>query len=750
MSPSLNVIALISGGKDSFFSILHCLANGHSVVALANLRPPLPSDGTALEEDINSFMYQTVGHTIIPLYEEALGLPLYRQEIFGGAINSERDYAAPKSHQGQDETESLVPLLEKIKAAHPEVNAISTGAILSTYQRTRVESVALRLGLTPLSFIWQYPFLPPYKESALLRDMTAVGQDARIIKVASGGLDETFLWESVADPRTITRLGNAVGRFSENGDGAVLGEGGEFETLAVDGPSVLWKKRIEVEPDRVIVGDGGTAIWTGKAARVVAKEGGETAGLDALRIPDLWDNEFNKVLETLETERESSADMSTLTTTSSQTSDRQAIPQNLLHSTKSIFTLSNRTRPLIPSESDDPEETEASKQLFWVLADIVDVLIRVDSLDASSILHTTLLLRNMPDFASVNKVYNKFFTTPNPPSRVTVACGDALPAGVDVMLSITAARTPPPDSTSPASQSKKAERQGLHVQSRSYWAPANIGPYSQAISTPLILNDIDTNTSTKPEVVYIAGQIPLIPASMDVYTSHGFIGQTVLALQHLFRIGRTMKVRHWVAGVAYISDCSDAEALTRVRIAQSAWREIHAPPTTQAGDENEDEAEDVDPWYTKHQWQAPPFNDDIQRAALPDRSRDKQSAERTPCFVVQVASLPRDVDVEWSSIGIAGADTNVIQTSSESDVLQLEPLGTKARFYSVEIEKGDDVDLCGLVQDWDHGTLYAAPGFRWSGEELKGVQWVPCKAVWGAHGGGVDAVLVGRSEMVDG
>ena len=64
MSASLNVIALISGGKDSLFSILHCQANGHTVVALANLHPAPSSND---DEDINSYMYQTVGHSVIPL-----------------------------------------------------------------------------------------------------------------------------------------------------------------------------------------------------------------------------------------------------------------------------------------------------------------------------------------------------------------------------------------------------------------------------------------------------------------------------------------------------------------------------------------------------------------------------------------------------------------------------------------------------------------------------------------------------------
>ena len=85
---NLKIVALISGGKDSFFSLPHCIANGHDVIALANLHPT-----EALStEDTDSFMYQTIGHAVIPLYEKALGLPLYRQEIHGSAVNQSKSY----------------------------------------------------------------------------------------------------------------------------------------------------------------------------------------------------------------------------------------------------------------------------------------------------------------------------------------------------------------------------------------------------------------------------------------------------------------------------------------------------------------------------------------------------------------------------------------------------------------------------------------------------------------------------------
>jgi len=280
MSSALKVIALISGGKDSLFSILHCLANGYEVVALANLYPQEQAhDGG---EDIDSYMYQTVGHFIVPLYEQALDIPLYRQPIKGSAVNTDTVYAPAPDHgptqanpgfsSEEDETESLVPLLRRVLAAHPDANALSTGAILSTYQRTRVESVALRLGLTPLSYLWQYPSLPPYTQTSLLTDMRAVGQVSRIIKVASGGLDEGFLWDDVSDERVVRRLQTRMARFGAR-NGAVLGEGGEFETLALDGPNTLWKRKIEVDVEEVIRGQGGSAVIKLGEGKVIQKTG---------------------------------------------------------------------------------------------------------------------------------------------------------------------------------------------------------------------------------------------------------------------------------------------------------------------------------------------------------------------------------------------------------------------------------------------------------------------------------------------
>ena len=298
MSESLNVIALVSGGKDSFMSILHCMLNSHRIVALANIYPLAPSEII----DINSYMYQTVGHSIVPLYGRALGITMHLRPTTGSALNTDKDYEPGLSSDGMsdgiDETESLLLLLSEVMLAHPEANAVCSGAIESTYQRTRVESVAMRLGLTPLSYLWQYPSLPAPvpMEGGLLKDLVAVGLDARIIKVASGGLDETFLWESLLDEGVQKRLAGRVARFG----GSVLGEGGEYETIVVNGPGGVWKARLEIGEDMrdIVRREAGESCVHIKGGKLVEKEDdrGMHRWKDKLNPPHLWDAAFKTIV----------------------------------------------------------------------------------------------------------------------------------------------------------------------------------------------------------------------------------------------------------------------------------------------------------------------------------------------------------------------------------------------------------------------------------------------------------------------
>ncbi|KAH6660074.1 hypothetical protein BKA67DRAFT_38965 [Truncatella angustata] len=714
----LNVIALVSGGKDSFFSILHCMANGHRIVALANLHPSEPGTGTTLaaaavpasrqggasadhsndhhapasgqsneddeEVDLNSFMYQTVGHQVIPHYAAATGLPLFRQPIVGTTVQSGISYQDPRhssftsptaatkaehasdsvdgsqfrgSQATEDETESLVPLLRAVIEAHPEANALCTGAILSTYQRTRIESVALRLGLVPIAYLWQYPALPiPDRQgpasilvdppsivpgvcqiggdddAQLLRDMSAMGLDARIIKVASAGLDEGFLWENVASDKSIARIKQALRRFGGGGRGSVLGEGGEFETLVIDGPSALFKGRIVVgDTDRRVVHEGGGSTWLSvRDARVEMKspppEGSES--LD-VRIPTLLDARFRCVHDDLQTAKLLECK-----------STRDAAPR--ITAVGLVQSVSTCQYEFMGEGEGLSVEQQTTK--------LVEDIRRLG--EPRSIVNTVIILRKMSDFPIINKVYGDLFAAPNPPSRVTISCGTLLPEGSQIGIYVTIQH----GLTLPL-------RQGLHVQSRSYWAPANIGPYSQAIVFPQSIrtnDDASTDSSCVPKLVTIAGQIPLLPASMELpQLDDSAPLQITLALQHLWRVGIEMQTQWWTSAVAYFPRTPDeADMKRKALLAACAWQSAHL---WSADPSDEDDENGPDLWDRKYnpQYMSLTSSDDsVSAPTLPlwDRlngfDEDDNLVEPVDrplpyVYAAEVEELPRGAGVEW-------------------------------------------------------------------------------------------------------
>ncbi|TLS23814.1 hypothetical protein PpBr36_08667 [Pyricularia pennisetigena] len=675
---SLNVIALISGGKDSFYSLLHCLANGHRVVALANLHPP-PLSADNADADLNSFMYQTVGHEVIPLYADATGLPLYRHAITGGAGDSRRDYGGSVAHHDEDETESMVPLLRRVMAAHPEANAVCAGAILSTYQRTRVESVALRLGLVPLAYLWKYPAIagpasfgpvPGDDGAHLLRDMAAAGLEARIVKVASGGLDEEFLWEDVASPKGVARLVRAMSRFGcgNAGDGAVLGEGGEFETLVVNGPGCLFKKKILVQDqDKRIIKEGGGTAWLRIAkAEVVEKTAQDDSdgGLEKLRslvrFPKLLDERFSGIL-------------AAVSRASSEASGLGPDQKNIDNwpGSKTLGHVCSRLEQWnfvagTAAASSVVEETQ-------IITDKIRGRLAARGMSATNIISATIVLRRMADFPAVNAAYGSLFVAPNPPSRVTISSGDLLPPGCDIYISLSVLDVPNP------AIMDTSVRDGLHVQSRSYWAPANIGPYSQAITLPLNViaqpntsrhqgdDAVTSNQSpaSGPRLVLIAGQIPLVPATMELphpddqeTELDAFTLNATLSLQHLWRIAQDKEVQWWSSAVAYVSKTDNIDTARRKAIAAATvWAKTY--DVGGDGDDASDDDSGPDIWDRKYN---PAFMDykdqqDQSGCLLPDfevinqpstMSQPVQSVTTLPpFFLAEVEELPRQSDVEW-------------------------------------------------------------------------------------------------------
>jgi diphthine-ammonia ligase len=211
----MKVVGLISGGKDSSYNLLKCVEHGHEIVALAHLRPPLG----VLELD--SFMYQSVGSEHVrTIATQCYGLPFHEREIRGKALNQQLQY----QETPEDEVEDLYELLKDVKRHHPDVEAVSSGAIKSTYQKLRVEEVCARLSLCSLAYLWDQD------QFSLLDGMIASGIDAVLIKTAVRGLNEAHLG------KTLTEVRPDLVVFHRHYGLNPCGEGGEYETLTLDSP----------------------------------------------------------------------------------------------------------------------------------------------------------------------------------------------------------------------------------------------------------------------------------------------------------------------------------------------------------------------------------------------------------------------------------------------------------------------------------------------------------------------------------
>lgn len=769
MNQNRKVIGLISGGKDSFFSLLHCQANGHRIIALANLYPPPPPTHNE-DSDLNSFMYQTVGHTLIPLYAEILSLPLYRQEIRGTAVNRAKEYStayhdvdetgSSSTALQDDETESMMTLLQRIRADYPDANAVCSGAILSSYQRTRIESVALRMNLVPLAYLWQYPGLPTPmpRDGGLLEDMAAVGMDARIVKVASGGLDEDLLWENVCAEATRRKIAKAMKRFG----GSVLGEGGEFETLVVDGPAGFFEGAIEVgvEQTKIVRGGGGEAslnFMGGMSVRRKRRRADDTGWLEKLRIPNRLDEAFEELLETLDQERNHTPALE-LGPSVKKTSSMQCDWVDRYH----ICTGKWTTHISNLSVSHVKDSTQAQMEdINRILGFLLEHEVHRSTAD---IVFTTILLRSMDDFQAVNQKYAELFgTRPNPPARVTVACGNKLPPGVNVMVSVVVALGP------------DVARRHLHVQSISYWAPANIGPYSQATSVRLGTDD------DAAAVVYVAGQIPLVPESMEIVTRMRpseesqseqdiatFRLQTTLALQHLWRVGKAMDVSWWVGAIAFVVAGED-DIKVKASIAALAWTKIHVPGRHGAltGESTPTDDTGFDVWNERcidgRLFMTGQGNEVLSDfsclSIVPDNGAEISNGYPVvpPFFTVEVAQLPRSSQIEWQGLGVSRAAVSFFEPIREhgNSITACSMVSNERTFgfigigrWSTEDDMYNQIEStisvllkrCKIPRTADgHRTIYTSHELN---RKRFRAQIIPCRSVWNVQGEELSAAIV--------
>ncbi|KAI0650350.1 hypothetical protein C8Q79DRAFT_380328 [Trametes meyenii] len=485
----MKYVALLSGGKDSCFNLLHCAKNGHELVAAASLGPE-PG-----KEELDSYLYQTVGQDAIEFVGQALDVPLYRRVISGAAVEQGGEYGdRDPSHSGGihgDETEDLYELLLTVKNHHPDIRGVSVGAILSNYQRVRVEHVCRRLGFTPLCYLWQRD------QEELLSEMIEAGMEAVLIKVAGIGLTARDLGRNLAEMQnSLLKLNRLYGSH-------ICGEGGEYETLTLDCP--LFKKRINLDDVQTIVHSdndfASVAYLRVKKATLVAKSG---ASAPVLIVPSVLEETSSDIQDVVARSPPSSGSDNVTLNVSGALSPRTSVHKR----TGKWVAVANVQR----DSADSHDELTVEDEVRECFENLKETLAQY-SLTLANCANINIFISSMDLFARVNAVYATYFGT-SPPARACVAAD--LPSPIRVRL----------DSVAFAEDNPHA-RQALHVQGLSYWAPANIGPYSQAIIAD--------------EQVFISGQIGLIPSSLALPSPQSLAFETALAFQHVHRVVKALK-----------------------------------------------------------------------------------------------------------------------------------------------------------------------------------------------------------------
>lgn len=204
-------VALFSGGKDSSWALYCALERGLDVERLVTVHP-----------DGDSYMYHVPATELATLAAESIGIPTVAVE----PSDFEAESAVESGRQGDAEVVPLESALRNLDEDLPGgIRGLVAGAVESEYQTSRIEGVCDRLGCDLFAPLWRED------PRSLAEDMLEAGFEIVIVQVAAAGLDETWLGRTI-DAAALAELETLGEEYGVH----LLGEGGEYETMVVDGP----------------------------------------------------------------------------------------------------------------------------------------------------------------------------------------------------------------------------------------------------------------------------------------------------------------------------------------------------------------------------------------------------------------------------------------------------------------------------------------------------------------------------------
>ncbi|NWF86397.1 TIGR00289 family protein [Candidatus Bathyarchaeota archaeon] len=224
----MRVAVLVTGGKDSALALYKVMKAGYEIKYLVSMTP--------LSEDSWMFHYPNIN--LVDLFSKAVEIPLIKAETSGAK---------------EEEVEDLKQLIEKL-----EIDAIVSGAIASTYQKTRIERICQQLKLKCIAPLWHADPL------TILKEILDLKFEVIITGVCAYGFSREWLGRKIdhAAIEDMKKLNRQYGI-------SLVGEGGEYETLVLD--AQFFKKRIAiVEAETVWKNQSGYFLV--KKAKLESKE----------------------------------------------------------------------------------------------------------------------------------------------------------------------------------------------------------------------------------------------------------------------------------------------------------------------------------------------------------------------------------------------------------------------------------------------------------------------------------------------
>ncbi|MBZ9570887.1 TIGR00289 family protein [Methanobrevibacter sp. TMH8] len=226
----MKVAVLFSGGKDSTMACYEAINNGDEIAYLLSIE----------SKNKESYMFHVPNIHLTELIAEAIDIPIIKAKTHG-----------IKEKEVDDLKYNLSILKDK------GIEGIYTGALYSVYQKSRIDKICEDLGLKSISPLWNV------NEEEYMNRIIDLGFEIIISGVFAYGLDESWLGKKI-DKNLIEDLKTIKEKYGIN----IAFEGGEAETLAINGP--IFKKKIKID-EAEIIWNVDNGIYNIKKASLVDK-----------------------------------------------------------------------------------------------------------------------------------------------------------------------------------------------------------------------------------------------------------------------------------------------------------------------------------------------------------------------------------------------------------------------------------------------------------------------------------------------